>query len=307
MVALAPVGVLGAALLLGLPDRLAIGWGPRGADRLLDTTTVTALAVGTGALAVAGAAVVHRATRPTIFAGRSLLGLAGVVSGAAAGFWALVATLAATAADPTTPPAPGVQLVIPALGALLGGRLAAATYGSPPVDPAPPPPAPELPRASLPASDPPRWQQQTVSGFFLAAVLLVLVVGAGAYRAAPLAALVCLVFAVCTVLLVRLRFQLDERGLELGLWGGRGPRLVLGWDELVEARAVRLRPFQRSGGGLRVIPARTGGGLRAGPGLVLTLTDGRRLGITLDDPVLPAGLVNAYLDRLRGSRVGAER
>ena len=48
-----------------------------------------------------------------------------------------------------------------------------------------------------------------------------------------------------------------------------------------------------------MIPARVGVVTRKGPGLVLTLTDGRRLGITVDEPLLPAGLVNTHLDRLR--------
>jgi hypothetical protein len=70
---------------------------------------------------------------------------------------------------------------------------------------------------------------------------------------------------------------------------------------VVEAHAVRIRPLQWGGWGFRVIPARTGPIVRKGPGLVLVLTDGRRLGITLDDPVTPAGLINTQLDRLRGA------
>lgn len=72
------------------------------------------------------------------------------------------------------------------------------------------------------------------------------------------------------------------------------------WSRVGAAQAALIRPLQWGGWGFRVIPGRLGIVLRKGPGLVLTLTDGRRLGVTLDDPVLPAGLVNAHLDRLRG-------
>ena len=260
---------------------------------------LTALAAGLGAVAVAVAGAVLATHGSSFLAGRWLVGAMAVVAWAGAGGWSLFAVTAATDEVPAAPAPPGFEVVLPLVAVLVGARLTSLAYGSPARDPAPRVPAAGLPRAELAAGEPPHWRHDTMSGFFLGAVLGLALVGAGVWHGVMVGALICWVAALLTLVLVRMRVDIDERGFGLSVWGRR-PAVVLPWSELVEAHAVRIRPLQWGGWGFRVIPARTGPVLRKGPGLVLILTDGRRLGITLDDPVTPAGLINAHLDRLHG-------
>jgi len=293
-----------SALVLDLPPRLTVGWS---ADRPADTAStllLVLLAVGLGVVAVGGVAAVLVSGGSSFLAGRFQVGVLAVLAWAAASGWWVLAGTAAAAEVPAAPPPPGVGAVLPLVAVLVGGRLATAAYGNPVPDPAPRQPAAGLPRARLPEGEPPRWRHDSMSSFFLGAVLWLAVAGAALEPGLPVAALICWVAGAMTMLLVRMRLDVDDRGVGFGVWGMR-PVAVLPWSQLVEAHAVRVRPLQWGGWGFRIIPARTGPLLRKGPGLVLTLTDGRRLGITLDDPVTPAGLINTHLDRLRGARSGA--
>jgi len=294
-----PFAVLVSALLIDLPSRLAIAWQAGTPSASVDVVplTVTAAAVGTLAVAVAGA--VLAAPSASFLGRRAALSVAAAIAGAAAGLWGLWVVTAVTAVDPVSPPPPDLELLVPLISVLVTMRLVGLAYGAAAHDPSPRPPDPALPRADIPVGAAPRWRHDGVSGFFLAAVLALSLLGALSWRAAPVAGLTCWVMAGLTAVLVRIRLEIDERGLALSAWG-RGPAMVLPWARIVEAHAVRIRPVQWGGWGFRVVPRRSSVGLRKGPGLVLTLTDGRRLGITLDEPVLPAGLVNSHLERVRG-------
>jgi len=298
-VGLWPVLVLAAAAVADLPPELAVGWGGRGPDAFSSTRWLTGLAVATGAAAVLVVGVALALPGPRYLARRFAVGVAATVAGGAAGLWGMLATAALTAADASDPPPPAAEVLVLLVAVLVATSLAGFAYGQPPFDPAPGPPPVDLPRADLPPGQSPRWSYTGMSGFFMAAVLLLLMVGAVLFRIVQAGAVLCWVMAALTLVLVRLRFAIDERGLTLRAWG-RGPAGVLPWDRIVEARAVRVRLLQWGGWGFRLIPGRVAIGLRKGPALVLTLTDGRRLGVTLDEPVLPAGLVNAHLDHLRG-------
>jgi hypothetical protein len=299
VIAVAPAATLVSALVMHLPDRLAFTWAAGRADATVSTPVSATVAATIGVLAVVAAAAVLAAGRGPFLAGRWMVSSLAVLAWAAAGGWTALAVTAAVAEVPAAPPPPGAEAVLPLLAVLLGGRATALAYGSPSHDPHPGPPDAALPRGELARGAPPSWRHDTMSGFFLTAVLGLALVGAVMWRGLTVAALICWVAGLMTVLLVRMRVDVDERGFGLSVWGRR-PAVVLPWSELVEAHAVRIRPLQWGGWGFRVIPARTGPVVRKGPGLVLTLTDGRRLGITLDDPVTPAGLINTHLDRLRG-------
>lgn len=301
----APLATMLSALALDLPPRLAVRWS---ADRAADTepaVLLAALATGAGLVAVAGVGAVLAFPLCSFLAGRAMVGALAVLAWAAAGVWGSMAATTAVADDPLATSPPGAEAVLlPLVAVMVGSRLATAAYGSPAHDPAPGPPAPDLPRARPSEAEPPQWRHETMSSFFLGAVLWLALVGSALWHGVMVAALVCWFAGLMTVPLVRLRLDVDQRGVGLGVWGLR-PVAVLPWSRLVEAHAVRLRPLQWGGWGFRVIPARTGAVLRKGPGLVLTLTDGRRLGVTLDDPLTPAGLINTHLDRLRATTTEA--
>ncbi len=298
VVALGPLAVLASALLVDLPAALAVTWDADRPDGSVRTAALCVLATLVGVAAVVLVLVALAAPRSPFLAGRAAVSVAAGVSAAAAGTWGLLVVTTAAAADASTPPAPTVEIAIPLFAVLVAVQLAGAAYGSPPHDPAPPPPAADLPRAPLADGETPGWRHAGWSGFYLAGTGGLVLLGALTWRPLPQVAVLCWVVAVLTAPLLRLRFALDERGFALSV--ALLPAMVIPWDRIVEARPARIRPLQRGGWGFRVIPGRTGIVLRRGPGLVLTLADGRRLGVTLDDPVLPAGLVNAHLDRLRG-------
>ena len=59
------------------------------------------------------------------------------------------------------------------------------------------------------------------------------------------------------------------------------------------ATAEPIHPAAWGGWGYHVLPGRSALVLRAGPGLVLTLRDGRRFAVTVDDPQTPAAPLTA--------------
>lgn len=297
-VAAAPVGVLVSRALVDLPERLAVHWDARAADATLPTDGLLAAALVAGTAAVAVVAVALTMPGAPFLARRFAVRMAAAVGGFAAGLWGLLVVTAASAPVPGAPAPPDLEVLVPLVAVLLATGLAGAAYGEPATDPDPPAPAAGLPRADLPGGGPPRWAYESWSGFFLVCVGALLVLGALLYRTVALGAVLAWVMAVLTLLPARLRLTVDARGLSVQAWG-RGPAGTVPWSRIVDARAALVRPLQWGGWGFRVIPARAGVVTRKGPGLVLTLTDGRRLGVTLPDPLLPAGLVNAYLDRLR--------
>ncbi|HEU0285558.1 MAG TPA: hypothetical protein VFR22_00855, partial [Nocardioidaceae bacterium] len=61
------------------------------------------------------------------------------------------------------------------------------------------------------------------------------------------------------------------------------------------------------GRGYRILPGATGWIPRTRLGLVLSLADGRRFGIPMDQAEVAAGIVNSMLDRQRLEPVPAER
>jgi hypothetical protein len=98
----------------------------------------------------------------------------------------------------------------------------------------------------------------------------------------------------------RVRVTADRRGLRLvsGLLGVTMKRIPL--DAIDSARAEEIVPLQWGGWGYRIMPGRSALVLRGGPGLVLTLTDGRRFAVTVDRPEEPAALLLALRARAAG-------
>jgi hypothetical protein len=107
------------------------------------------------------------------------------------------------------------------------------------------------------------------------------------------AAVLAVTVAVLTVARVTLR--VDETGLRLGF--GPGIRVRVPLAEIRQAEVADIRPLAWGGWGYRVMPGKRALVLRAGPGLVLDLRDGTRFAVTVDDPELPAALVNGLLRR----------
>jgi hypothetical protein len=75
------------------------------------------------------------------------------------------------------------------------------------------------------------------------------------------------------------------------------PRRVIALSDVAEASAIVVEPMQWGGWGYRWIPwARASAAvIRRGPGIALTLRDGRQFAVTVDDAVNGAKLTSAAL------------
>jgi hypothetical protein len=75
------------------------------------------------------------------------------------------------------------------------------------------------------------------------------------------------------------------------------PRRVIALADIAEASAIVVEPMQWGGWGYRWIPwARASAAvIRRGPGIALTLRDGRQFAVTVDDAVNGAQLTSAAL------------
>jgi len=141
------------------------------------------------------------------------------------------------------------------------------------------------------------WERQLTAGFFLAGAVVLGVLGALVFSlSGPLTA-VCWVMAALSVPISRLRLRLDDTGVTLAPWG-LPTRSTIPYRRVSAARAEHLRPLRWGGPSQRVLAGDSGLLVRSGHGLVIELNDGRRLGILMASPEVPAGIINAQLDRL---------
>jgi len=117
----------------------------------------------------------------------------------------------------------------------------------------------------------------------------------------PWFALVLLAPALITATFSRIRVTADRSGLTVryGFLGFPGTFVPL--RRIATAQAIDVRPSEWGGWGYRgnlTLMSRAAVVLRAGPGLRLDLHDGKVFVVTIDDPDVPARLLNAEASRL---------
>lgn len=226
---------------------------------------------------------------------RMVLLVTAAVSGLIAGVWSSVGTVyLAVDRGETAPWAPVWLFAWPAL-LLLGTRIAC---GNGPRIETTTRPDPMLPRVQLPPEGAAVWQTRLTAGIFLLGAVVLTTVGSAAASVSGPLTVVCWVMAVLSVLLARMRLRLDDAGVSLSPWGIPGTTKIP-YARIAAARVEHLKPLRLSGPSERVLAGDCGVVLRSGPGLVIELADGRRLGIMMSTPEVPAGIINAQLDRLR--------
>ncbi len=120
---------------------------------------------------------------------------------------------------------------------------------------------------------------------------------------APIA-FVLLAMAPILLLFAEITVTVDRRGLRVAFGPLRWPVRRLPLASIAQAEAIDVRPMQWGGWGYRWAPGRaaTGVVLRAGPGLKVTLTDGRAFVVTVDDPDYAAGLLNDLVNQAVAER-----
>ncbi len=259
-------------------------------DRFALTCAAVASVVTLGG--VVTAAALHRrgqAVQRTVLIGTA------AASGLTAGVWSSVITLWLAADRGTPAPWAPVWLFAWPVVLVIAVRVAC---GGPPRQATRTAPDPALPRVQLPTDGEAVWERQLTAGFFLAGGALLAVLGAVVFTVSGPVTVVCWVMALLSVLIARMRLRLDDVGVTLSPWG-LPTRSRIPYRRIVAARTEVLRPLRWGGPGERVLAGDSGLLVRSGPGLVIVLGDGRRLGILMAEPEVPAGIINAQLDRLR--------
>ena len=290
-----------------MPDRMPVWWAlDQSVVATADTTIVSVGCVLVGLLAAVAALA---GDRLGFFSQRLLLVGLAAASGLVSGLWWTDMGLVLNAgafADPELIPAPGWELWWPVVWTVMLGLAALLTCGQPPTVTTDVPPDPDTPRVTLPDDEPVVWQCDLVAIGFGALAGMLCIAGASSYRANPAVATFCWVLALIALAFARTRIRIDESGVRLCPWGLPAP-VIARYDTIVDARAESVRPLRWRGRGYRMLPGATGWIPRTRLGLVLSLADGRRLGIAMDQAEVAAGIVNSMLDRQRLAPLPAER
>jgi hypothetical protein len=274
-----------------LPDVLPVHWSGFGeADRFVSGRSLLwwmlGTAVSAGAVSVAAIAAVRRRA-----SAMGVVALAAGVGAVAGGVWLTSAGTTLAADEPGTARLGWHVLWIPAAvtWAVVYSRLVGGVcrYTRPA----------SVPVVAGQSSGRAAWVAVLRSGLFvtvpLAAAGVIVAVG---LTVEPLILPLVVVPVVVLLLFNDLRVIVDRRGLRLiaGPFATVLKRIPLA--EIVAAQAAHVDPMRWGGWGYRVMPGRSALVLRAGPGLVLRLTDGRQFAVTVDDPDTPAALLVGYRD-----------
>ena len=307
-IAVGPATVAATALRFDgeLTERLPVWW------RLDQTVAATAdtTVVAVGCAAVGGVAT-GAAVMVSLGGGRwgfhaqrlTLVGL-GALSGLVSGLWWTDMGLVLDAgvfADPQAISAPTWDLWWPLIWLVMLALAVVLACGSPPAMSVDRPPDPSLPRVELPEDESVVWRCDLVAVGFGGLAAVMAVVGASTYLANPAAAAFCWLLAAVAAAFARTRIRIDESGVRLTPWGLPLRRLAT-YEVIVDARAEMVRPLRWRGRGYHVLPGAAGWIPRTRLGLVLSLADGRRYGIAMDQAEVAAGIINAMLDRRRAPK-----
>jgi hypothetical protein len=297
LTALPVIAVAAALALADLPNPLPSHWNVHGEpDRTmaLATFTVMSLAVtGGAAIAAFGFA---RGERPRY--GIAVCAFAAYLVGA---LTVLTASLASGAATAEQVRLPAVGLIV-ALGVpLLGLALTAAIWPSSgpaaEVDRS----AAELPRLDIGENERVVYVTQIRSrAFALLAVACALIGLIVALTVDVLVGASLLAVTAAALVLQQATIRIDASGLRIGF--GPWLRIRIPLTDIRQAAPEQIQPMQWGGWGYRAMtPGRRALILRAGPGLVLDLTNGSRFAVTLDDPDEAAAVLNGLVSRIRQS------
>ncbi len=125
----------------------------------------------------------------------------------------------------------------------------------------------------------------------------------------PWIAMVLLIPAIAITTFSRIRVTADRSGLHVRYGFLGWPRTSVPLRRIATAQAIDVRPADWGGWGYRcslTLMKRAAMVLRAGPGIRLDLNDGKVFVVTIDDPDIPARLLNAEASRLAATQPAAD-
>ena len=280
-----------------LPARVATHWSGLGAadDSARTGTVFTVVLV---VLLVCAAAGIVVAALPRLGAGprRSILAAAGFCSGLALAGWLLPAWLTIRAGSASAA----------VLGPWLIVLVVAPAYALVPYWSAPPV-VHEFDRAGSSTSVPPAglprsWSTTLTPELFrwlaigtlvpVAAVAAAMAVSGLQWELLPLLLVLLAAVAVMAAFL-RVHVVVDDRGLRVTSGLGGLPIKRIRPEQVQGVETTELIPARWGGWGYRVMPGRSALILRTGPGLVVTTTAGKQFAVSLDEPEVPAALLES--------------
>ncbi len=305
LVALFPpaVAIGGTGLLWRgtLPERIASHWSDLGAaDGSMSAAVVLAVSIAVAAAAAIAGVVIVALPRLTPRAKRASLFWTGAVAGTAAASWLIPSWLTLQAGS-------AGQAV---LGAWIVPMVLCVLYGAIPYAIAPRTPVADStdgpPPLTLRASEAGAWTRTVTAKLFLYATLVIVALAAafnvpillsGNSGSGWFGFTILLIACIVLASFVRLRITVDWRGLRVVSLLLHLPLKRIPLNRIRRADALELRASEWGGWGYRVMPGRSALILGSGPGLVVTTTDDKQFAITLTDPEIPAGLLNALRTR----------
>ena len=185
----------------------------------------------------------------------------------------------------------GIAAVI-IVGAVVGTLCAWLAAGAGPVVPAPA----RTPALDLRPGERAVWVSSSRNRIFVYVAAVVGGVGViGGIVRSPIA-FVAVLFALTLAAFAVLHVQADRSGLTIHYGPLPFPRTHIDVADIASAEAIDIRPLKWGGWGYRGslrMTRRAAVVNRGGPGLKLTMNDGRQFAVTVDDPETGAALLNA--------------
>ncbi|MCI4658291.1 hypothetical protein [Cryobacterium zhongshanensis] len=132
----------------------------------------------------------------------------------------------------------------------------------------------------------------SLASFAAAATLLIVTGRDGGSGADAFGGVVLLVLGVLLLGFARLRISVDWRGLKVVTWFLGIALKTIPLTEIESVHTDTLEPLQWGGWGYRFMPGRSAIILRTGPGVVVTLTNGKQFAVSLNSPEIPAALLS---------------
>ena len=308
-----PAAVMGAGLgpylayQSDLPDRVASHFGVSGRPDGSMTPQQFLLVVGVlmvlGLGACMAIALIRRRLQPMVATGASFIG---------AFIGALAAGILATTSigqrgleqwqDATLSP---WALILWIGGSLIVGAAAARIASSLPTA-SDPGAGTATPAMDLAPGERAFWTSSLSAGWPLLLGLVTLLVALGLTLITEMwIGVVLLLPAIAITTFSRIRVTADRSGLSVRYGFLGWPRTSVPLCRIATARAMDISPADWGGWGYRgslTLMRRAAVVLRAGPGLRLDLHDGKVFAVTIDDPDIPARLLNAEASRLATAR-----
>lgn len=294
--------VLGSFLLWKdrLPPELASHWSGTGpADGVMTVPQFLTLTLAMTGAAAAASVVLGAWTGIRATVRRYGFLIAGFVAGAGAQSWLVSAFLTMRAGDPYE--------VVQGAWSFVG--FVAIGYGLIPFFIAP---KPQLSshdvdeRVDLGPGENGAWSRTVTAWLFLWTAVALFAGGVAIYATAAArgeivnAMLGLVVIAVIVVVLVslsRYRVTADWRGLRVVSSLSGIPLKRIRLEDISAIDAAELAPKEWGGWGYRITPGRSAMILRRGPGLIVTMANGKQFAVTVNGPEVPAALLATLRDR----------